>query len=177
MAWKSTTQYSSVPSTILGISAFHHDSAAAIFADGRIPAAAREERFTRSKHDQRFPTHAIQFSLSQAGIAPSAIDYIAFDEKPLLMFERLWETCVAFTPAGFGSFAKAIPVWPRQKLHLNREIRSGLGNAYQRMPGVLRTQPVARSERFLPVPGRRGRPGTKEPGLIAEFWALPRPAR
>ena len=132
MAWKKTQYHSFVMATILGISAFYHDSAAAIVADGRILAAAQEERFTRSKHDQRFPVQAITFCLAQAGIDPGEIDYIAFYEKPLLKFERLLETYLAFAPAGFSSFAKAIPVWLKQKLHLTHEIRAGLGHAYRR---------------------------------------------
>ncbi|MFM7292334.1 MAG: carbamoyltransferase [Planctomycetia bacterium] len=119
-------------SSIIGISAFYHDSAAAIVVDGRILAAAQEERFTRVKHDQRFPTHAIHYCLAQAGLEPGQLDYVAFYEKPILKFERLLETYLSFAPAGFGSFAQAIPIWLRQKLHLSREIRAGLGNAYGR---------------------------------------------
>src|SRR3954466_8196372 len=101
---------------ILGISAFYHDSAAALLVDGRIVAAAQEERFTRKKQDARFPTHAITYCLAQAGIALDEVDYVVFYEKPFLKFERLLETYIAFAPRGFKSFAMAIPVWIREKL-------------------------------------------------------------
>lgn len=117
---------------ILGISAFYHDSAAALVVDGRIVAAAQEERFTRVKHDRRFPMQAIDFCLAKAGLEPGQLDYVAFYEKPLLKFERLLETYLAFAPAGFASFLRAIPVWLREKLHLPREIRTGLGHSYRR---------------------------------------------
>ena len=94
---------------ILGISAFYHDSAAALISDGEIAAAAQEERFTRKKHDPAFPTHAIQYCLDQRGIDLSGVDYVVFYEKPLLKFERLLETYIAFAPSGLPSFRKAIP--------------------------------------------------------------------
>ena len=101
---------------ILGISAFYHDSAAALVVDGRIVAAAQEERFTRSKHDARFPLNAIAYCLSEQRITLRDVDYVAFYEKPFLKFERLLETYVGFAPRGFRSFATAIPVWIREKL-------------------------------------------------------------
>lgn len=100
---------------ILGISAFYHDSAAALLHDGVLLAAAQEERFTRKKHDSRFPTHAVHYCLEQAGITLEQVDYIAFYDKPLLKFERLLETYLAEAPRGFGSFATAIPVWLKEK--------------------------------------------------------------
>ena len=103
---------------VLGISAFYHDSAAAIVADGEIVAAAQEERFTRKKHDPGFPANAVAYCLKQAGTDPSGIDLIAFYDKPLLKFERLLETYLAFAPRGFKSFSMAIPVWLREKLFL-----------------------------------------------------------
>jgi carbamoyltransferase len=117
---------------ILGISAFYHDSAAALIVDGKIVAAAQEERFTRRKHDERFPVNAIEYCLSAAQITAADIDYVGFYEKPLLKFERLLETYLAYAPAGVKSFAKAIPLWVQQKLHLPREIRAGLGGAYRK---------------------------------------------
>jgi carbamoyltransferase len=102
--------------TILGISAFYHDSAATIIVDGKIIAAAQEERFTRIKHDSSYPFHAIEFVLSFAKIKLSEIDHIIFFEKPFLKFERLLETYVAFAPKGFMSFCKSIPLWLRDKL-------------------------------------------------------------
>ncbi|MBK8908584.1 MAG: carbamoyltransferase [Rhodospirillales bacterium] len=101
---------------ILGVSAFYHDSAAALIEDGRIIAAAQEERFTRKKHDPGFPENAIRFCLKHAGVPLAAIDHVAFYDKPFLKFERLLETYVAFAPRGFTSFRMAIPVWLREKL-------------------------------------------------------------
>jgi len=103
---------------VLGISAFYHDSAAALVQDGEIIAAAQEERFTRKKHDARFPAHAVDYCLSEAGVSLDGIDYVAFYDKPLLKFERLLETYLAFAPRGFKSFSMAIPVWLREKLLL-----------------------------------------------------------
>jgi carbamoyltransferase len=117
---------------ILGISAFYHDSAAALIVDGCIVAAAQEERFTRRKHDERFPVNAVEYCLSAAQIKAAEIDYVGFYEKPLLKFERLLETYLAYAPAGVKSFAKAMPQWVQQKLHLPREIRAGLGGAYRK---------------------------------------------
>ncbi len=104
---------------ILGVSAFYHDSAAALVVDGRIIAAAQEERFTRRKHDAGFPDHAIRYCLSEAGLTLKDVDHIAFYDKPLLKFERLLETYLAFAPRGFASFSKAMPIWLREKLFLN----------------------------------------------------------
>ncbi|RLE28075.1 MAG: hypothetical protein DRJ65_00790 [Acidobacteria bacterium] len=115
---------------ILGISAFYHDSAAALVIDGEIVAAAQEERFTRIKHDHSFPQHAIEFCLSEAGLTPAQLDFVGFYDKPFMKFERLLETYLAFSPVGFRSFLKAMPLWMRQKLHLPREIRQGLGGDY-----------------------------------------------
>ncbi len=112
--------------TILGISAFYHDSAAALIVDGRIVAAAQEERFTRKKQDASFPVHSVRFCLEFAGITLEEVDAIAFYDKPLLKFERLLETYYAFAPSGFISFHKAVPVWLREKLFHKREIRNGL---------------------------------------------------
>ncbi len=103
---------------ILGISAFYHDSAAALVGDGSIIAAAQEERFTRKKHDSGFPRHAIDYCLDEAGIALDDIDFVVFYDKPFLKFERLLETYLAFAPKGFTSFRKAMPVWLREKLFL-----------------------------------------------------------
>ncbi|MHC4320046.1 MAG: carbamoyltransferase family protein, partial [Planctomycetota bacterium] len=118
--------------SILGISAFYHDSAAALVVDGRMVAAAQEERFTRKKHDHGFPTNAIDYCLSSAGLEPGELDYVGFYDKPLLKFDRLLETYVAFAPAGFRSFAKAMPLWLKQKLHLPREMRKALNRDYKK---------------------------------------------
>ena len=117
---------------ILGISAFYHDSAAALLVDGHIVAAAQEERFTRKKHDASFPIHAIRYCLTEAGIDASQLDYVGFYDKPLLKFERLLETYLAYAPRGFRSFTQAMPQWLKQKLHLPREIRRGLGGEYRK---------------------------------------------
>ena len=115
---------------ILGISAFYHDSAACFLKDGEIVAAAQEERFTRKKHDAGFPTQAIQYCLKEAGIAAKDIDSVVFYEKPFVKFERLLETYLAFAPKGFTSFAKAMPVWIKDKLFqksaLIKELKSTL---------------------------------------------------
>jgi carbamoyltransferase len=116
---------------ILGISAFYHDSAACVVRDGEIVAAAQEERFTRKKHDYRFPQEALDYCLHEAGIRPEQFDYVAFYDKPFLKFERLLETYVAYAPAGFRSFMNAMPLWLRQKLHLPRELDRGLGGRYK----------------------------------------------
>ena len=115
---------------ILGISAFYHDSAAALVVDGEIIAAAQEERFTRKKHDHNFPNHAVQYCLEEANLTPEQLDYVGFYDKPLTKFERLLETYLAFAPSGYRSFRQAIPLWLKQKLHLPREIGNGLQNRY-----------------------------------------------
>ncbi|HEU5116536.1 MAG TPA: carbamoyltransferase N-terminal domain-containing protein, partial [Isosphaeraceae bacterium] len=114
---------------ILGLSAFYHDSAAALVVDGRIVAAAQEERFTRKKHDPDFPTNSVAYCLSEAGLSADDLDYVAFYDKPLTKFERLLETYLAYAPVGFRSFSQAIPIWLKQKLHLRREIRNALGGS------------------------------------------------
>lgn len=116
---------------ILGISAFYHDSAAALIVDGEIVAAAQEERFSRLKHDARFPQHAVDYCLAEAGIGPNDLDYVGYYEKPLPKFERLLETYLAFVPAGYRSFRQALPLWLKQKLHLPRELRRGLRDRYR----------------------------------------------
>jgi carbamoyltransferase len=101
---------------VLGVSAFYHDSAAALVEDGKIIAAAQEERFSRKKHDSGFPEQAITYCLDAAGVPLADIDYVAFYDKPFLKFERLLETYLAFAPRGFKSFAQAMPVWIKEKL-------------------------------------------------------------
>jgi carbamoyltransferase len=111
---------------ILGISAFYHDSAAAIVVDGRIVAAAQEERFTRRKHDAAFPTRAIAYCLRESGLEPEQLDYAAFYEKPLAKFDRLLETYLAVVPRGFRGFCLALPQWLKEKLPMRRTIRRSL---------------------------------------------------
>jgi carbamoyltransferase len=115
---------------ILGISAFYHDSAAALVIDGEIIAAAQEERFTRKKADHDFPQNAVDFCLQEAGLTPEELDYVGFYDKPVTKFERLLETYLAYTPAGYRSFRQAMPLWLKQKLHLPREISRGLRGRY-----------------------------------------------
>ena len=102
--------------SILGISAFYHDSAATLLLDGKIVAAAQEERFTRKKHDASYPYNSINYVLNEANLELSQIDQIVFYEKPFLKFERLLETYLAFAPKGFTSFLMSMPVWLREKL-------------------------------------------------------------
>ena len=111
---------------ILGISAFYHDSAAALVEDGEIVAAAQEERFTRKKHDAGFPRHALEYCLAEAGIGLDAVDFVAFYDKPFLKFERLLETYVGFAPRGFRSFRMAMPLWLKEKLFQKRLLRNEL---------------------------------------------------
>lgn len=119
---------------VLGISAFYHDSAAAIVCDGAILAAAQEERFSRKKHDARFPANAIDFCLTQAGLRLDEVDYVVFYDKPLIKFERLLETYLAFAPRGLRSFQMAVPLWLREKLFqkdlLIEELQKHLGKKF-----------------------------------------------
>ena len=111
---------------VLGISAFYHDSAAALVVDGGIVAAAQEERFTRKKHDEAFPAKAVEYCLKEVGIKAADLDYVAFYEKPLLKFDRLLETYLTLAPAGFPSFLRAVPVWLKDKLFLPKRMREQL---------------------------------------------------
>ncbi len=115
------------PRYVLGISAFYHDSAACLLSEGKIVAAAQEERFTRIKGDESFPAHATSFCLSSAGISAGSLEAVVFYEKPLLKFERLLETYLAIAPRGFSSFRKAAPLWMKERLYVERAIRDGLG--------------------------------------------------
>ncbi len=117
---------------ILGISAYYHDSAAALVVDGDIVAAAQEERFTRIKHDAAFPTHAVDYCLREASLTPEQLDHVVFYDKPLQKFDRLLETYLAFAPVGLQSFMMAMPLWLKTKLHLPREIRKALGGRYSK---------------------------------------------
>lgn len=128
---------------ILGISAFYHDSAAALLVDGEVRAAAQEERFTRVKHDARFPQQAVRYCLAEAGLKLSDLDHVVFFEKPFLKFERLLETYLAFAPRGFRSFAMAMPVWIREKLFQKKVLHDAL-KAIE--PGLLLRNPLLFSE-------------------------------
>lgn len=117
---------------VLGISAYYHDAAAALVVDGKIVAAAQEERFTRKKHDPDFPTQAVNYCLKAAGLSPEQIDYVGFYDKPFLKFERLLETYLGTAPRGFASFIRAMPLWLKQKLYLRRELNAGLQGAFRK---------------------------------------------
>ncbi|HYX29552.1 MAG TPA: carbamoyltransferase [Pyrinomonadaceae bacterium] len=116
-------------SSILGISAFYHDSAACLVIDGEIVAAAQEERFTRIKHDHNFPTNAVRYCLQEAGLSADDLDYVGFYDKPLLKFDRLLETYLDYAPSGFRSFLKAMPLWMKEKLWMPDLIRTEMATA------------------------------------------------
>src|SRR5213079_3056479 len=111
---------------ILGISAFYHDSAAALVVDGDIVAAAQEERFTRKKHDPGFPANSVAYCLKEAGLKAEELSYVAFYDKPLTKFDRLLETYLAYAPKGFNSFRLAMPLWLKDKLHMRRTLHQQL---------------------------------------------------
>jgi len=122
---------------ILGISAYYHDSAAALVRDGEIIAAAQEERFSRKKHDERFPVHAIRYCLAEGGVAPDALDAVAFYDKPITKFIRILETYFGVAPKGLSSYMQALPIWLKQKLWIPMEIETFLTQAgYTRQPRV-----------------------------------------
>lgn len=138
--------------SILGLSAYYHDSAAAIIVDGRIVAAAQEERFTRKKHDHEFPANAVDYCLQEAGVDSDELNYVVFYDKPLLKFDRLLETYLAFAPAGLGSFMSAIPLWLKTKLHLPREIRRSLGGGFKKRVAFTGHHESHAASAFFPSP-------------------------
>jgi carbamoyltransferase len=146
---------------ILGISAYYHDSAACLVRDGTIVAAAQEERFSRKKHDARFPGHAIRSCLDEAGIGLAAVDHVVFYDKPLIKFERLLETYLAYAPSGFRSFLSAMPVWLKEKLFLKDLLRKSLaelgGIEVGKLPPLLFTQhhQAHAASAFYPSPFER----------------------
>lgn len=137
---------------ILGISGLYHDSAAAIIVDGKIIAAAQEERFTRKKHDSEFPRKAVEYCLETAQLTPEQIDFVGFYDKPLLTFERLLETYLAVSPSGFRSFLRAMPVWLKQKLYLSRLIKKELGGKFQKRVIYTRHHESHAASAFFPSP-------------------------
>jgi carbamoyltransferase len=138
--------------TILGISAFYHDSAACVVVDGKIIAAVQEERFTREKYDPAFPAHAIDYCLAEAGCSPGDLDYIAFYDKPVIKFERLLETYLHFAPSGFRSFRMAMPVWLKKKLMIRRTIRQECHVAAQARVVFLDHHESHAASAFFPSP-------------------------
>jgi carbamoyltransferase len=145
-AWRETM------TAILGISAYYHDSAAALVVDGQIVAAAQEERFTRVKHDHRFPAQAIAYCLREAGLGPGEIDHVVFYEKPFLKFERLLETYLAVAPAGFRSFLMAMPLWVHEKLRLPSQMSRGLDHGYNRRFVFVEHHESHAASAFFPSP-------------------------
>jgi carbamoyltransferase len=137
---------------ILGISAFYHDAAAALVVDGKIVAAAQEERFTRLKHDHDFPANAVDYCLAEAGLTPEQIDHVVFYEKPFLKFERLLETYLAVAPAGFRSFLQAMPQWIHEKLQLPRMMNRGLHDRYKRRYVFTEHHEAHAASAFYPSP-------------------------
>jgi len=141
---------------ILGISAYYHDAAAALVQDGKIVAAAQEERFTRIKHDHAFPIHAIEYCLAEGGCSEAAIDAVVFYEKPISKFSRIMETYFSVAPRGLSSFMMAIPLWVRQKLWIPLLIENQLkkiGSPHTRHSGM--TSPSISS---ILIQSRRPRP-------------------
>jgi carbamoyltransferase len=137
---------------ILGVSAYYHDSAAALVRDGLIIAAAQEERFSRKKHDYRFPQHAIDYCLREAGLGRNELDLVVFYDKPLLKFERILETYVSYSPSGFKLFLMGLPLWLKQKLYTPRELRNGLGGEYQGRFVFLQHHESHAASAFFPSP-------------------------
>ena len=137
---------------ILGISAFYHDSAAALVVDGDIVAAAQEERFSRIKHDHNFPTQAVAYCLKEADLRPGQLDHVVFYDKPLLKFDRLLETYLAYAPTGLRSFMMAMPLWLKTKLHLPREIRKALDGCYRKRIAFTGHHESHAASTFFPSP-------------------------
>jgi carbamoyltransferase len=148
-------QASAIVTSILGISAYYHDSAAALVCDGSIAAAAQEERFTRVKHDSSFPAQAVDYCLGEAGIDAGQIDFVAFYDKPVLKFDRLLETWLAYAPRGLASFMTALPPWLKTKLHLPAEIRKALRNRYQKKIVFTKHHESHAASAFFPSPFER----------------------
>jgi carbamoyltransferase len=146
---------------ILGISAYYHDSAAALVEDGEIVAAVQEERFTRKKHDAGFPAHAIDYCLNHANINLSEIDYVVFYDKPLIKFERLIETYLSYAPIGFRSFVAAIPIWLKEKLYLKSTLKNELSRlgaiGEKQLPPLMFTEhhQAHAASAFFPSPFQR----------------------
>ena len=140
---------------ILGISAFYHDSAACLVRDGEIVAAAQEERFTRKKHDPGFPRRAVDYCLSEAAIRAEDLDFVAFYDKPLLKFDRILETYIAYAPRGYELFLKGLPLWLHEKLYTPRELDRGLGGRYRGRYVFTRHHESHAASAFFPSPFER----------------------
>jgi carbamoyltransferase len=146
---------------ILGISAYYHDSAAALLRDGELVAAAQEERFSRKKHDARFPRHAVEYCLAEAGVPLKQLDHVVFYDKPLVKFDRLLETYLAYAPKGFRSFAMAMPIWLKEKLYLKTLLRKELADIgkckMKELPSLMFTEhhQAHAASAFFPSPFER----------------------
>jgi carbamoyltransferase len=138
--------------SILGISGLYHDSAAALVVDGKIVAAAQEERFTRIKHDPAMPVNAIEYCLAEAGIEASQLDYVGFYDKPLITFDRMLETYMSYAPAGFRAFTTALPEWLKKKLHIPKAIRKVLGKQYKKRVVFTEHHESHAASAFFPSP-------------------------
>lgn len=138
--------------SILGISGLYHDSAAALVVDGKIVAAAQEERFTRIKHDPAMPVNAIEYCLAEAGLTPDQLDYVGFYDKPLITFDRMLETYMSYAPAGFRAFKTAIPDWLKQKLRIPKAIRKALGKQYKKRVVFTEHHESHAASAFFPSP-------------------------
>ena len=138
--------------SILGISGLYHDSAAAIVVDGKIVAAAQEERFTRIKHDPAMPVNAIDYCLAEADIEASELDYVGFYDKPLITFDRMLETYMSYAPAGFRAFKTALPDWLKKKLHIPKAIRKALGKQYKKRVVFTEHHESHAASAFFPSP-------------------------
>ncbi len=141
-----------MPHHILGLSAYYHDSAAALVRDGVVVAAVQEERFSRVKHDERFPAQAVAYCLREAGIGAGEVDHVVFYDKPLRKFDRLLETYVAGAPLGLRSFLRAMPLWLKTKLHLPKEIASALGGAFRKRIAFTGHHESHAASAFFPSP-------------------------
>jgi carbamoyltransferase len=137
---------------ILGLSAYYHDSAAALVVDGRIAAAAQEERFTRLKHDASFPRNAVDYCLREADLGPGDIDHVVFYEKPFLKFERILETYLAVAPSGFRSFCLAMPQWIHEKLRLTEQMSRGLDGKFKKRFAFVEHHESHAASAFYPSP-------------------------
>ena len=136
--------------SILGISAFYHDSAAALVVAGEIVAAAQEERFSRKKHDPRYPFNAVNYVLSEGKLKLSEVDHVVFFEKPFLKFERLLETYMAFAPKGFKSFSLSMPLWLREKLFQKKFIFEKLQQHDEEFKDIKKIKYYSRSKKIAP---------------------------
>ncbi|MEX2380828.1 MAG: carbamoyltransferase [Opitutales bacterium] len=140
---------------ILGISAYYHDSAAALIRDGEIIAAAQEERFTRRKGDERFPQNAVHYCLDEAGVNVADIDYVVFYESPYIKFDRLLETCISYVPKGFKPFIQAFPLWSSHRLKISQHIKGELGDTFSGRIGYTDHHLSHAASAFFPSPFER----------------------